>query len=229
MEYEISNQVQKIAHNLIKQYHPELGPKKIICVTQARKDKDTGEAQAQMRKGKPVLADMKIVSGLNAFLVSGEARTDANGPVPFAVLVVSKHAWNALNERQREAMIDEQLCRLLYDDESGRPAILDYDVAAFTLNVKRFGAWHEDLEKFLGASSEFPLFKDLDEPKPPAEPGPTEPVTPQSEAQRQVVVLKGGNGKSESNGSDKEEPKPNGVAELKNEVARRRGGARVTH
>lgn len=192
MEYEVSQEVEKLANQLIKQYHSELVPKNIIYVTQTRKDKETGEAQAQMRKGKPVLADIKVVSGLNAFLASGDVRTDANGPVPFAVMVVSKHAWNALNPKQREAMIDDQLCRLDYDDETGRPTVIDYDVAAFTLNVKRFGAWNHDLDTFLNAAKEFPLFKDLDD-------GPVTGVvkkTAKQEAEEQAEALQG-NGSSE--------------------------------
>ena len=163
MQYEISSEVEKVANSLIKQFHPELSSKDIKYVTQERKDKGTGEAQAQMRKGKPVFADVKIVGGLNAFLCSGEDRTDENGPVAFPVLVVSRHAWNMFNPKAREAMIDEQLCRLDYNAETGRPSVLDHDAKVFTLNIKRFGAWHEDLERFLTAAQDFPLFKELDE------------------------------------------------------------------
>ena len=191
MEYELSNEVEKVANKLIKQFHDELKPKKIIYVCQIRKEKGTGEAQAQMRKGKPVLADVKIVGGLNAFLVSGEARTDENGPVPVAVMVVSKHAWNSLKPKQREAMIDEQLSRLVYDDETGRPSLEGYDLEAMTLNVKRFGAWNLDLDRFLKLSDEFPLFADLDDP-------------PATEAQQQVKVLKGGNGADKEEGYQKD-------------------------
>lgn len=191
MEYELSNEVEKIANKLIKQFHDELKPKKIVYVTQTRKDKETGEAQAQMRKGRPVLADIKIVGGLNAFLVSGEARTDENGPVPFAVMVVSKHAWNKLKPKQREAMIDEQLSRLVYDDETGRPSLEGYDLEAMTLNVKRFGAWNHDLDRFLKLADEFPLFADLDDL----------PPTASEEAKQQAKILKGGNAEG-SNGAD---------------------------
>ncbi len=163
MQYELSSEVEKVANSLIRQFHDELKGKKIVFVSQEKKDDKTGQSVAQMRKGRPVLADIKVVGGLNAFLVSGEARTDLNGPTPFAVMVVSKHAWNLLQPKQREAMLDEQLCRLDYDTETGKPTLVDFDVHAMTLNAKRFGAWNEDLDRFLTAAQDFPLFKELDE------------------------------------------------------------------
>lgn len=170
MQYELSTEVEKVANSLIKQFHDELKSKTIVYVTQEKKDDKTGQSVAQMRKGRPVLADVKVIGGLNAFLVSGETATGLNGPTPFAVVVVSKHAWNLLKAKQREAMLDEQLCRLDYDTETGKPTVSDYDVHAITLNAKRFGAWNEDLDRFLTAAQDFPLFKDLDEgvtdPKP---------------------------------------------------------------
>jgi hypothetical protein len=170
MQYELSKEVEKVAERLIKQFHDELKGKDIRYVTQEKKDDKTGQSVAQMRKGRPVLADIKVVGGLNAFLCSGEERTDLNGPIPFAVMVVSKHAWNLLKPKQREAMLDEQLCRLDYDSETGKPTVGDYDVHAITLNAKRFGAWNDDLDRFLTAAQDFPLFRELDEavtePKP---------------------------------------------------------------
>jgi hypothetical protein len=166
MEYELSQEAGKVAKHLIKQFHPDLGPKDIRYVMQIRKDAETGEAQQQMRKGKPVFADVKVVGGLNAFLISGEARTDSNGPTPIAVVVLSNYAWNKFNEKQREACLDEQLCRLDYNLETGRPTILDYDATVMTLNVKRFGAWHEDLQKMFEATKEMPLLQLMEETEP---------------------------------------------------------------
>jgi len=225
MQYEISNEIEKMARGIIKQHHPDLTSKNIVYVFQARKDKGTGEAQAQMRKGKPILADVKIVGGLNAFLVSGEARTDENGPTPFVVMIVSKHAWNLLKPEQRQAMIDEQLCRVDYDIETGRPALLAYDVNAFSLNVKRYGAWHNDLATFLKVAKQHPLFEDLENQP---DPQPVVEQTASAEAKQQVKVLKAGSG----NGAEKvepakEAPKPNELRIIKQKVAER-SAARAT-
>ena len=215
MQYERSEEVRNVAAKLIGSFHSELAPKEIVYVFQERKDKGTGESQAQMRKGKPVLADVKVIGGLNAFLCSGEARTDENGPTPFACVVVSKHAWNLLKPKQREAMLDEQLCRLDYDEASGRPSILDYDANVFVQNMRRFGAWSEDLQTLMNAASEFPLFKDLEETE-------TKPKVQKAAA--------GGNGKAVDSPVETSAPATD-LPSLKSDVAKKRGGrgASVTH
>lgn len=204
MQYEISQEVAKVAKDLIGRFHSQLGPKEIVFVFQIRKDKSTGESQAQMRKGKPVLADVKVIGGLNAFLCSGEARTDENGPTPFACVVVSKHAWNLLKPKQREAMIDEQLCRLDYDAETGRPTILDYDANVFVQNMRRFGAWSEDLQTLMNAASEFPLFEEIEK--------------------QEIKVKKAaaGNGKAVDPPVEASAPAPD-LPSLKSDVAKKRG------
>jgi len=214
MEYEISNEAEKVARRLIKKDHPDLGSKDIRYVMQIRKDAETGEAQQQMRKGKPIFADVKVIGGLNAFLVSGEARTDANGPTPIAVVVLSNYAWNKFNETQREACLDEQLCRLDYDLETGRPTVLAFDANVMTLNVKRYGAWHEDLARMFEVSKEMPLFQLIDEQQ--AEPEAAKPKVVKQEATA-------GNGKSEGNGKAEENQKPADLPTLKQQVAEKRG------
>lgn len=208
MQYELSSEVEKVANSLIKQFHPDLSSKKIVFVSQERKDKATGESQKQMRRGKPVFADVKVIGGLNAFLVSGEARTDENGPVPFVCMVVSRHAWNYLKPKQREGMIDEQLCRIDYDTESGRPSVLDYDAKAYVANLKRFGAWNDDLDALLKHADEFPLFADLDE----------------SVTGNGVKVKKAAAGADANNGkAETAEPPKSELGSLKDQVAKKRG------
>lgn len=224
MQYEISREVEKVATRVIKEHLSDLGPKKIVYVTQEKKDDKTGVAVAQMRKGKPIIGDIKIIGGLNAFLATGEARTDHDGPAPFPCLVVSKHAWNLLKPEQRKAWVHQQLNRLIYDNESGKPSLIDYDVKEFSIIAKLYGAWNDDLNLFLKTAKQHPLFEDLDstpDPEPPAQ-------AASAEAKQQITILKG-NGKAKDNGADKsEEPKANGIADLKQEVARRRSGARST-
>lgn len=220
MEYEISQDAEKVARRLIQKDHPDLKSKDIRYVMQIRKDAETGEAQQQMRKGKPVFADVKVVGGLNAFLISGEARTDSNGPTPIAVVVLSNYAWTKFNPTQREACLDEQLCRLDYDLETGRPTVLAFDASVMTLNVKRYGAWHEDLARMFEASKEMPLLELIKEEE--------APVTASQEAKQQAKILKAGNGKEADSGNGKaaaakaEAPAPD-LKPLKDEVAARRG------
>lgn len=215
MQYEISTEVEKVAKVVIKEHLQELGSKKIVYVTQEKKDDKTGVAVAQMRKGKPILGDIKIIGGLNAFLASGEDQTDHNGPAPFPCLVVSRHAWNLLKPEQRKAFVHQQLNRLDYDDETGKPSLIDYDVKEFSVIAKLYGDWNDDLSTFFKAAKQYPLFET--EAQPPA-----------------AKVVKGGNGHvdAKANGNGKtENAKPEGnskptvsdLGSIKEHVARKRG------
>lgn len=223
MQYEKSDEVAKVANRVIKDHCHDLASKNIVYVAQEKKDDKTGVAVAQMRKGKPIIADIKIVGGLNAFLASGIDRTDHNGPTPFAVMVVSRHAWNLLTPEQRKAAVHQQLCRLDYDLDTGKPSLIEYDVKEMSVIAKLYGAWNDDLATFLKVAKQHPLFEDIEN-----QPAHTPLVeTASDEAKEQARVLKGnGNGAAVEK---TEKPKGgNGVAELKSEVARRRGSARAT-
>jgi len=226
MQYELSKEVERVAAGVIKQHLPELKSKSIVYVTQELKDDKTGLAVPQKRKGKAVIGDIKIVGGLNAFLASGEARTDHNGPTPFSVLVVSKFAWNELKPEQREAWLHSQLYRLDYDEDTGKPSIADFDIKENSMTVKLYGAYNVDLSTFLKAAKQHPLFEDLDNQ---LEEVAAAPATASAEAKQQAKILKGGKteevaGNGNGNGHAQEAPKANGVSDLKAEVARRRGG-----
>lgn len=212
MQYSKAPEVEKVANAVIREHHKdEFTSKEILYVFQEKKDEKTGMAVAQMRKGKPILGDIKIVSGLNAFLASGLEETDFHGPMPLVVLVVSKHAWNLLKPEQRKAWVDQQLCRLDYDIESGKPTIGDYDVKEMTLIAKRYGAWSDDLSAFFKAAKQYPLFEE-------PEAQPAEPI--------KAKVVKAENGKSAeakaSGNGAAEKPKPS-LQSLKQHVAEKRG------
>ena len=64
MQYEISSEVEKVAKGVIKDHLTDLKSKKIIYITQDKKDDKTGNSVAQMRKGKPIIGDVKLVGGL---------------------------------------------------------------------------------------------------------------------------------------------------------------------
>jgi hypothetical protein len=223
MQYSKADDVEKVANAVIREHHKdEFSSKEILYIFQEKKDEKTGMAVAQMRKGKPILGDIKIVSGLNAFLASGDEETDFNGPMPLVVLVVSKHAWNLLKPEQRKAWVDQQFCRLDYDLESGKPSIGDYDVKEMTLIAKRYGAWSDDLSAFFKAAKQYPLFE-------------VEEAPAETKDEKKAKVLKGGNGKAEAlktegNGKDnaKDETQKAPVANLgsiKDQVAKKRGRA----
>jgi hypothetical protein len=219
MQYEISAEVEKVAKGVIKDHLTDLKSKKIVYITQDKKDDKTGNSVAQMRKGKPIIGDVKLVGGLNAFLASGETRTDYDGPTPFAVLVVSRLAWEKLSTEQRRAWVHQQLNRLDYNLDTGKPALIDFDVKEFSVIAKLYGAWNDDLGLFLKTAKEHPLFDDLDnrsfEPIEEAETAAPEPVK----------VVKAGNGKAEETPSPAEPEKPAKLDSIKEHVAKKRGRA----
>lgn len=214
MQYEISAEVEKVAKGVIKDHLTDLKSKKIVYVTQDKKDDKTGNSVAQMRKGKPIIGDIKLVGGLNAFLASGETRTDYDGPTPFAVLVVSRLAWEKLSTEQRRAWVHQQLNRLDYNLDTGKPSLIEFDVKEFSVIAKLYGAWNDDLGMFLKTAKEHPLFEDLDNRS-------FEPVEEETTETEPVKVVKAGNGKVEE--VNEAPPAAASLPSIKDHVAKKRG------
>lgn len=217
MQYEISAEVEKVAKGVIKDHLTDLKSKKIVYIFQDKKDDKTGNSVAQMRKGKPIIGDIKLVGGLNAFLASGETRTDYDGPTPFAVLVVSRLAWEKLSPEQRRAWTHQQLNRLDYNLDTGKPTLIDFDVKEFSVIAKLYGAWNDDLGLFLKTAKEHPLFEDLDNRS--FEPAPVAEETVETEP---IKVVKAGNGKAADTAPiEAEKPAPV-LDSIKEHVAKKR-------
>jgi Putative phage metallopeptidase len=164
MQYELSSEVAKVAERVIKQHHPDLYSKRIHYLMLDKKD-DKGSSVSKKSKGHQVFAEIKVLSGDAAFLVSGEARTDDDGPKPIVVLKVYRMPWMNLKTETREALIDSQLCRLTYDDETGRPSIMEYDAKLFGANIAHYGTWNDEIERVLRAAKDLPLFEENGKPK----------------------------------------------------------------
>jgi hypothetical protein len=217
MQYERSAEIEKVARSIIKEHLSDLESKTIVYIAQDKKDDKTGVAVPQMRKGKPIIADIKLVQGLNAFLASGEDRTDYDGPMPLAVLVVSRHAWNQLKPEQRKAYVHQQLCRLDYNVDTGKPSLVEYEVKEFSSIAKLYGAYNDDLSALFKIANKHPLFEDL----------PIEETPAQSAASKAKVVKAetgDGNGKEKAAAANQESGAPAGnLKSLKDEVAARRG------
>lgn len=220
MQYEKSQEVEKVARKVIKEHLTDLASKNIVYIFQDKKDDKTGNSVAQMRKGKPTIGDIKLVGGLNAFLASGETRTDYDGPTPFAVLVVSRLAWEKLSGEQRKAWVHQQLNRLDYNLDTGKPSLIEYDVKEFSVIAKLYGAWNDDLGLFLQTAKTHPLFEDIDNQS--FEPV-AEPEVLEAEAKQQPIkVVQGGNGKPEEPAAPVNDVKPSELPSIKEHVAKKR-------
>jgi hypothetical protein len=160
MQYEISNEVAKVAERVIKQFHPDLSSKNIQYMLLDKKDKTTNQSVMKKNsRGHVIPAEIEIHRGAAALLISREVRTDENGPTPVVSIKVYNMPWLILDAKEREAMLDEQLCRLIYNDETGAPSKLDYDAKLMAANVARFGAYNESIERILKAAKELPLIE----------------------------------------------------------------------
>lgn len=160
MQYELSSEVAKVAEGVIRQHHPDLQSKKVYYLILDQKDEKTGLSKAKKSKGHTIPAEIKILSGDAAFLVSGETGTDENGPVPVVVVKVYRNPWMFIKEDTRKAVIDSVLCRLDYDDLTGKPTLLEYDAKLMAANVAHFGAYNDDIERVLRAAKDLPLFEE---------------------------------------------------------------------
>lgn len=210
MEYQVADEVAKVARPLIKNFHPHLNGMTIVYLFMNKRDKKTGASVMPKSKGKALLGQAKLVSGLNAFLVSGATRTDGDEIEPFFVLLITKTAWERMKAKQREALVDHELAHMGIDDESGRPVILPHDLEEFNAIVRRHGLWSEDVQEFFKAAKQMPLPLEAKKAAVKVQKAAAEKNGNSNGAQAPVST--------ESNGN-----KPDGVAELKKEVARRRG------
>jgi len=211
MQYELSSEVAKVAEGVIKRHHPDLYSKRIHYLMLDKKD-DKGSSVSKRSKGHQVFAEIKVLSSDAAFLISGEARTDDDGPMPVVVLKVYRMPWMNLKAETREALIDSQLCRLIYDDETGRPSIADYDAKLHGANLAHYGAWNDEIQRVLKAPKDLPLFEENGKPK-----------------EQEVKVVKAGNGKvvdPDINGKATETPKSD-LPSISDHANQKRGRSRA--
>jgi len=197
MQYELSNEVERIADEIIGEHLPDLDGRKISYFFIVNLDEKTGQLVPKLSKGKQVLAELDTDTGKKAF------RIYKNNETTGAALWVYKHAWNLLTPDQRKALIHQQLCRLDFDLDSGKPSIIEYDVKEFSQIARLYGGWNADLDIFLKAAKPEPLFEWLND----------------AEAKGKVKVVK----PTAGNGKVTEEAPKSDLSSLKQEVAKKRG------
>jgi hypothetical protein len=159
LTYSPAGQPQRIAAKVLADFYTELDrPEvKIEYLFVNKRDKD-GVPIIPTRKGKAVWGEVKVVSGLSAYLSADHVGDDEEEPRPFFVVLVNQLVWNdRFNDVQREAFIDSLLCRCEYDSEKNKISTREFDVREYTEVMKRRGAWHEDLEKFIKVAEQIPL------------------------------------------------------------------------
>lgn len=141
-----ASEVEKIAKSLIPEFHPHLVEN--IRVDYVFTDK------TNKRGSKEVWGTMRKVSALNAYLAS-DANSQKHGATEaFFVMVISEPVWNNLNDQQKKALVDHELCHAKVDvDDEGnyKLKIVPHDMEEFTEIVKRHGLWAEDVAEVAAA------------------------------------------------------------------------------
>ena len=64
-----------------------------------------------------------------------------------AAIVVRRSAWDALTDRQREALVHHELMHLDENDK-GALVLRDHDLEEFGATVRAYGQWMPDVERF---------------------------------------------------------------------------------
>jgi hypothetical protein len=159
-EYWRAPEVERIARKLIGKHHEHLNRHdvRVRCLFRD---------PAARSKGKVVYGKARKVSGFTAYLVGLEHndRLDDDGPTDFFVIEIAYDPWQGLTERQREALVDHELCHLeveIPDEAKDRVLSLrGHDLEEFTEVVKRHGLWRPSVAAFTnvakGAQLAFPI------------------------------------------------------------------------
>lgn len=132
--------VERTAEKLIRNHHTHLADVEIRYVFRSETAKNNG---------KPIMGKARKLSGLNAYLAQPAGDPDAED---FFVIEISEPAWTALDAKQREALVDHELCHLttVYDEDTDtvKLALRPHDLEEFRVIVERHGLWQPDVEAF---------------------------------------------------------------------------------
>lgn len=155
-------EVKEVAEPLIERHHSHLEGADIRYAFRSEPSKS---------KGKVALATVQRVAGLNAFLADGEEWADCTNlltgepllnqdtgeilrkPVPnepFFLVLVWHHVWKNMDFRQRQALIDHELCHIKENHKEDL-ALVGHDLEEFTAVVKRHGDWEPEIGRIVRA------------------------------------------------------------------------------
>jgi hypothetical protein len=148
--YRESEEIAKIARDLIYDYHTDLAVARIRYLFRS---------ETATSKGKEIWGKARKVSGLNAWLAGEESTYEGTEPLPFFVIEISEPVWRKLDDKGKRALVDHELMHCDIDLDSGKYNIVPHDLEEFNSIVRRHGLWRADVEFFVKAANEkLPLF-----------------------------------------------------------------------
>lgn len=140
-------EVSEIARRLCEEHHPHVLRHRLECIFRSRHQK---KLRSQ------VWATARVVRGREAFLATSPDRraeiADELGedwPLDFFLIEVALDIWETLNDREKVALIDHELCHLTETDEDPPlPSSRGHDLEEFAAVVDRHGLWEPSLREF---------------------------------------------------------------------------------
>lgn len=126
-----------LAQPIIAAHHPHLAACRILYVL---------STAAPRRGGRDLLARTLKLAGLVRWLSDFQEESQ-----PYDVVVqLFADQWNRMQIEQREALIDNELCRIAEGDPDidGKPTfhLRGHDFEGFAENIERHGLWSADMQ-----------------------------------------------------------------------------------
>lgn len=142
--YRPAPSVQRIAADLIPKHHQHLVDVRVDYVFRSKAAK-TG--------GKTVFGKARKMSGLNAYLAQQDSPDEAPAEeaLDFFVIEIAEDIWALLDQGQRIALVDHELCHCLIEFDDDGDATLKmkpHDLEEFKAVVERHGLWRPDVVEF---------------------------------------------------------------------------------
>ncbi len=156
--YSAAPVVERIAEKLIAAHHQHLAT---VPIRYVWRDK------AARSKGNIVLGKARKISGLGAHLVHLVRDDEPPDEVEFFVIEIAADVWPKLNETQRTALVDHELCHLGVEipeqDQERKLVLRGHDLEEFAAVVQRHGLWRPAVETFHAAVATQLTFDDVAE------------------------------------------------------------------
>lgn len=134
MMWEEAPEVEALAEELIAAYHPHLQECRFRYIFRSR----------HLRDGRrSIWACVILMSGRQQYLTGCDI-----------VMEVGEDIWNSLNDHEKRALVDHELCHCVENGEGGF-ALTPHDVEEFIDIMARYGAWRDDRKEFVRAANDF--------------------------------------------------------------------------
>lgn len=124
-----AGEVEEIAERLIPFFHPHL--------EEGSRIRYLFRSKHAKRNLCEVWGAASCLTGRMAFLAGADF-----------LIEIAHDIWEVLEEAQRIALIDHELCHCAWDEVDGAPSIRGHDLEEFEEIVERHGMWRESLKRF---------------------------------------------------------------------------------